>query len=114
MQFSFIDDSFPELAVRNDEQPRSTEEERRLRISDLRCKEPAYLELVIAAGPAYLEPVLAPAAHRANDLFVHGSSFIGVVLVSLTNETIVWRHKGQGMEPGTPRIDVELLAVAHK
>ncbi|MCH1922941.1 hypothetical protein L9G15_26375, partial [Shewanella sp. A3A] len=52
VQFSFIDDSFPELAVRNDEQPRSTEEERRLRISDLRCKEPAYLELVIAAGPA--------------------------------------------------------------
>jgi len=63
---------------------------------------------------ALLEPVPAPATHRANDELDHGSTFIGVVLVSLMNETIVCLHKGQDMEPGTPRIDVELLVVEHK
>lgn len=73
------------------------------RMSERRCKE-----------PAHLEPVPAPAAHIANDELVHGSSFIGVVLVSFMNDTIVCLHKGQDMEPGTPRIDVELLVVEHK
>ena len=60
------------------------------------------------------EPVLAPAAHRANDELVHGSSFRNVVPVSFTKETIVCLHRGQDMEPGTPRVHVELLVVEHR
>jgi hypothetical protein len=99
-QFILMDDNLPDL---KEEHPRCTEEERMRRMSEWRCKELVHLEAV---------PV--PAAHRANDELVHGSSFIGVVLVSFTNETIVCLHKGQDMEPGTPRIDVELLVVEHK
>jgi hypothetical protein len=58
--------------------------------------------------------VFAPAAHKANDVLVHGSSFIGVVLLSFMNETMVCLHKGQDTEPGMPRMDVELLVVEHK
>jgi hypothetical protein len=102
-QFNFIDDSFPEPMDLKEEHPSSTEEERKRRISDLRCTELAQLELVFA-----------PAAHKANVVLVHGSSFIGVVLVSFMNETMVCLHKGQDTEPGTPRMDLELLLVEHK
>jgi hypothetical protein len=94
-----MDDNLPDL---KEEQPRCTEKLTR-RISERRCR-------VLA----HLEPVPAPAAHIANDELVHGSSFSGVVLVSFVNETIVCLHNGQDMEPGTPRIDVELLVVEHK
>lgn len=103
VQFNLMDDNFPELMDLKEEHPSWTEEERTRRMSDRRCK-----ELV------HLEPVFAPAAHRANDELVHGSSFIAVVLVSFMKETIACLHKGQDMEPGTPRMDVELLVVEHK
>jgi hypothetical protein len=72
-------------------------------MSDLRFKVLAQFKLVFA-----------PAAHKANDVLVHGSSFIGVVLLSFMNETMVCLHKGQDTEPGMPRMDVELLVVEHK
>jgi hypothetical protein len=103
VQFSFMDDSFPEPMDLKEEHPSWTEEERNRRMSGRRCKDLPW------SGP-----VLAPAAHRASDVLVHGSSFIGVVLVSLMKETMACRHKGQDMEPGTPRMDVELLVVEHK
>jgi hypothetical protein len=103
VQFNFKDDSFPERKDLKEEHPSSTEEERNRRGSGRRCKE-----------LARLGAVLAPAAHRASDVLVHGSSFIGVALVSFMKETMACRHKGHDMEPGTPRVDVELLVVEHK
>lgn len=103
VQFNFNEDNFPEPMDLKEEHPSWTEVERNRRGSGRRCKE-----------LARLEPVLAPAAHRASDVLVHGSSFMGVVLVSFMKETIACRHKGHDMEPGTPRVDVELLVVEHR